>query len=256
MLIAGSAGYALTLYGLNELWYEDSERQSFQFFNDNKEWNQIDKLGHFYSSFYLSYGASKAYQWCSVPKKKSDFYGALTGFLVMLPIEIMDGYSDAYGASSGDLLANAGGSLFYLGQSLLWKEPRIYPKFSFHRTDFAKERPNVLGDNLSSEMLKDYNGQTYWLSFDMDKFIKFPKWLNLAVGYGADGMVYAHDHINTQLGYKAYRQYYFTLDPDLTAIQTRSKFLRTAFFIISMIKLPSPTIEFSNHGTRFHMFYF
>ena len=256
MIIAGSAGYALTLYGLNELWYKDSEHQAFQFFNDNGEWKQVDKLGHFYSAFYLSYGASKAYQWCSVPKKKSDFYGALTGFLVMLPIEIMDGYSDAYGASSGDLLANATGSLFFLGQSLLWKEPRIYPKFSFHQTDFAEKRPNLLGDNLASEMLKDYNGQTYWLSFDMDKFIKFPKWLNLAVGYGADGMVYAHDNINSQLGYNAYRQYYFAFDPDLTAIKTRSKVLKTAFFIISMIKLPSPTIEFSSNGTKFHMFYF
>lgn len=256
MMIAGGAGYALTLFGLNELWYKESERQSFQFFDDNKEWNQVDKLGHFYSAFYLSYGTSKAYQWCSVPKKKSDFYGALTGFLIMLPIEIMDGYSDAYGASSGDLLANATGSLFFLGQTLLWNEPRIFPKFSFHRTDYAQERPNVLGDNLLSEMIKDYNGQTYWLSFDMDKFIKFPKWLNLAVGYGADGMVYAHDNINTQLGYNASRQYYFTLDPDLTAIKTRSKVLKTAFFIISMIKLPSPTIAFSNNGTKFYMFYY
>ena len=52
---------------------------------------------------------------------------------------------------------------------------RIYPKFSFHRTDYAPLRPDVLGDGLAEEIFKDYNGQTYWLSFDMDKFIKFPK---------------------------------------------------------------------------------
>jgi len=256
MVVAGAVGYGVTLYALNQLWYKDGEQQSFQFFNDNSEWKQIDKLGHFYSSFYFSYGASKAFQWCNVPKKKSDFYGALTGFLIMVPIEIMDGYSADYGASSGDLMANAAGSFFYLGQTLLWKEPRIYPKFSFHRTYFAKERPNVLGDNLTSEMLKDYNGQTYWLSFDMDKFIKFPKWLNLAVGYGADGMVYANDSSNKAMGYESYRQFYFTLDPDLTAIQTRSKALKTLFFFVSLIKLPSPTLEFSQKGTKFHAFYY
>lgn len=256
LVIGGGAAYGLTLYGLSELWYKDSERQSFQFFNDNGEWKQVDKLGHFYSAFYFSYGTSKALQWCNVPKKKSDLYGAITGFLVMVPIEILDGYSDDYGASSGDLIADAGGALFYLGQTMLWKEPRILPKFSFHRTSYAAERPEVLGDNYYSEILKDYNGQTYWLSFDMDKFIKFPKWLNLAVGYGAEGMVYANDQPNEEMGYNSYRQYYFSLDPDLTSIRTNSKVLKTAFFLLSLIKLPSPTVEFSSQGTRFSFFYF
>lgn len=256
LVIGGGAVYGLTLYGLSELWYKDSERQSFQFFNDNGEWKQVDKLGHFYSAFYFSYGTSKALQWCNVPKKKSDLYGAITGFLVMVPIEILDGYSADYGASSGDLIADAGGALFYLGQTMLWKEPRIYPKFSFHRTSYAKERPEVLGDNYYGEMLKDYNGQTYWLSFDMDKFIKFPKWLNLAAGYGAEGMVYANDQPNKEMGYNSYRQYYFSLDPDLTSIRTNSKVLKTAFFLLSLIKLPSPTVEFSSQGTRFSLFYF
>ncbi|HEX5112378.1 MAG TPA: DUF2279 domain-containing protein, partial [Saprospiraceae bacterium] len=212
LIIAGGAGYGLTLYGLDKLWYNDSEQQSFQFFDDNDEWKQVDKLGHFYSAFYFSYGTSKALQWCNVPKKKSDLYGALTGFLVMVPIEILDGYSDAYGASSGDLIADAGGALFYLGQTMLWKEPRILPKFSFHTTHYATMRPEVLGNDYSSEMLKDYNGQTYWLSFDMDKFIKFPKWLNIAAGYGAEGMVYANDRSNEAMGYHSYRQYYLSLD--------------------------------------------
>lgn len=256
VIIGGTVAYGVTLYGLHELWYSEGESQPFTFFNDHAEWNQIDKIGHFYSSFYFSYGTSKALQWCSVRKTKADFYGALTGFLIMLPIEIMDGYSASYGASSGDLIANAGGAFFYLGQTLLWNEPRIYPKFSFHTTEYARERPNVLGNTLSSELLKDYNGQTYWLSFDMDKFIPFPKWLNLAVGYGADGMVYANDRSNTAMGYDAYRQYYFALDPDLTAIKTKSKALKTLFFFISMIKIPAPTVEFSERGTTFHLFYF
>jgi hypothetical protein len=253
--ISGTA-YAATLVGLSELWYKDSERQSFRFFNDNAEWKQVDKLGHFYGGFYFSYGTSKALTWANVSHRKAALWGAVTGFMVMVPIEIFDGFSDAYGASAGDLIANAAGSGFFLTQSLLWNEIRIRPKFSFHPTDFAHIRPNTLGDGFASEFFKDYNGQTYWLSIDMDKFIKFPKWLNIAVGYGADEMVYARNNQNTAAGYSAYRQYYLSLDLDLTGIRTRSKVLKTFFSLVSLLKLPSPALEFSSKGTRFRALYF
>src|SRR5687767_12805489 len=75
--LGGSVVYGATLVGLSQLWYKDSESQPFQFFNDNNEWKQVDKLGHIFSSFYFSYGASRAFQWCNVPPKKSDLIGSL-----------------------------------------------------------------------------------------------------------------------------------------------------------------------------------
>ena len=255
--IGGTVAYGATLAGLSRLWYADSESQPFQFFNDNAEWKQVDKLGHFFSSFYFSYGTSRALQWCSVPSKKSDLIGSLIGFGVLLPIEILDGFSEAYGASPGDLIANAAGSAFFLGQSRLWNEIRIYPKFSFHRTRYAALRSDLLGDDLTSEILKDYNGQTFWLSIDMDKFLKFPRWLNLAAGYGAEGMVYARDYQNLEAGYpQPYRQYYLSIDFDLAAIKSRSKALNTLLFIANMIKIPAPAVEFSKSGVKFHALYF
>lgn len=255
-VVFSSVAYTGTMIGLSELWYKDSGHQSFRFFNDNAEWKQIDKLGHFYAGFYFSYGTSKALRWSNVPARKSDLIGAATGFLILAPIEIFDGFSDAYGASTGDLMANAAGSVFFLGQSLLWNETRIYPKFSFHQTNYAHLRPNTLGDNFSSELLKDYNGQTYWICADMDKFMKFPKWLNLAVGYGAQGMVYARDSQNNEAGYSAYRQYYLSVDFDLTGIRTRSKVLKTFFRLVSLVKLPAPAMELSKKGVKFHPLYF
>ena len=255
--VAGSAtAYTATLIGLNEVWYSQNEKQDFTWFNDNAEWKQVDKLGHFFSSYYFSYGTSQALKWAGVQPKKSDWIGAVTGFAIMLPIEIMDGYSASYGASAGDLLANAIGAGFFYGQAALWNEQRIYPKFSFHSTDYAAARPDVLGDSGISQLLKDYNGQTYWLSVDMDKFIRFPTWLNLAVGYGAEGMVYANDSSNEANGFHAYRQFYVGLDFDVTAINTRSKALKTLLFFVNMIKIPAPTIQFSSKGTRFYFFYF
>lgn len=255
VMIGGGAAYSLTLVGLSQLWYKETAGQSFHFFDDAAQWKQVDKVGHFYSAFYLSYGTSRLLRWCNVPEEKTILPAALTGFLLLLPVEILDGYSSEYGASVGDLAANAAGAAFFMGQNLAWGDIRIIPKFSYHATEFAAKRPEVLGDNFAGKLLKDYNAQTCWLSFDVDKFFRFPKWLNIAFGYGATNMVYAHDGVNALHGFDAYRQYYFSLDWDLTAIPTRSKAVKTILTVLSVIKIPSPTVEFSKEGTRFHVLY-
>lgn len=257
VVIIASTSYTLSMAGLYKVWYTDSRRQSFDFFNDNAEWKQVDKAGHFFTAFHLSNSASKTLQSCSVSKKKADALGSVTGFLMMLPIEIFDGFSNAYGASTGDLLANASGSALFYTQQLLWDEIRIIPKFSFHFTSFAKQRPELLGESWYSQIIKDYNGQTYWLELDTDKFIPFPKWLNLSVGYGADNMVYARDRDNlSNLNLDPYRQYYLSFDIDFREIKIRSRLLKKALSVFNVLKFPAPAIEFSNRGTRLHLLYF
>jgi hypothetical protein len=256
LVISGAAAYTVTIAGLSQLWYKDHEKQPFTFFNDIHEWKQVDKAGHLYSSYQFSLITARALRWSGVKPPKNERIGALTGFLMMLPIEILDGFSEGYGASAWDLAFNAAGAGLYLGQAHWWKRPRLHPKFSFHRTDYAPVRPDVLGDTFLSEMIKDYNGQTYWLSADMDTFIRFPRWLNLAAGYGAEDMVYADDQSNQAAGYDPHRQYYLGLDFDLTAIQSRSKALRTALFFLNMIRLPAPAVEFSRKGVKVYALYF
>src|SRR6185436_6624480 len=109
--------------------------------------------------------------------------------------------------------------------------------FSFHTTSYAPQHPELLGDGTLSETFKDYNGQTYWLSVDMDKFIRFPKWLNLAAGYGADQMKYARDSENRAEGFYPKREFYLSVDFDLTAIRTKSKLLKGVIYFANMIKL-------------------
>jgi len=256
LVVAGGLGYTAGVLTLNSVWYKNTDRQPFRFFNDNAEWKQVDKAGHFFASFYLSDLSARAIKHCQVKSRKANLLGALSGFLLTLPIEIMDGYSDGYGASAGDLLADAAGPAFFLGQQLVWNEIRIHPKFSFHRTGYPPLRPALLGDDLLSEIVKDYNGQTYWLSFDIDKFTPFPKWLNVGLGYGAHNMVYARDGQNQRMGFTPIRQYYVALDFDLTAIKTRSKWVKTLLYVANAIKLPSPSLEFSSKGSKFYPFYF
>lgn len=249
-----------TLIGLNQLWYADYPKSKFHFINDNKDWMQMDKFGHFMSSYYIGKLGMNALDWAGAPKKQQLIYGATLGFAFLTAVEVFDGYSEQWGASTGDIIANAAGTAFLVGQELLWNEQRISVKYSFHRTTYAPQRPNTLGANFSEELLKDYNGQTYWLSANIWSFNKksnFPKWLNIAFGIGAEGMLYSQHQNQIPSLPTPYRQFYAGLDIDLTKIKTKSKFLKGLFNTLNFIKIPAPTIEITSKGKiKTHLIYF
>lgn len=257
LVIGSSIVYTSSLIALNQLWYADFERQPFHFFNDNNQWKQVDKIGHFYSAFHISHSAYKSLKWAGLDENKAILWGGLASVIALTPIEVFDGFSKEYGASTGDIIANTAGGLLFVGQQALWGEMRIQPKFSFNRSNYAPLRPNTLGSNFSEELLKDYNGQTYWLSINISKFKNnFPKWLNLAVGYGADAMIFANDKENTANGFRSKRQFYLALDPDLSEYKSKSKVLNTIFYFITMIKIPAPTLELKEGKFTFHSFHY
>lgn len=283
------------------MWYRDYPRSSFHFFNDNDEWLQIDKVGHAVTAFYIGKVGIDLLKWSGVKRKKAIWYGGSLGFIFLTAIEILDGFSAEWGASTGDLAANLLGSALLIGQELGWDEQRIILKYSFHQTPIAKNRPQLLGSNLSENLLKDYNGQTYWISFNISSFFnnankspfseegspdlpgqgdvkggapsggintspkrgsKFPKWLNISLGYGAYGMTGGSNNPTDVDGkpipyFERYRQYYLSLDIDLTRIPTRSKLLKTCFSAFGFIKIPFPALEYNKiDGIVFHPFYF
>lgn len=208
-----------TIIALDQLWYADYPRSSFHFTNDNNQWKQMDKIGHMMTSYYIGKIGMELLDWSGVRRKDQLLYGATLGFSFLTAIEIMDGFSSEWGASWGDVAFNAAGTGFLIGQELLWNEQRITLKYSFHQTSYAKLRPNTLGKSFLQQALKDYNGQTYWFSANIWSFNKtgsFPKWLNVALGYGAEGMLYGEDLPTNQFQQNPYRQFYLSLDVDLT----------------------------------------
>ncbi|MEZ7499237.1 DUF2279 domain-containing protein [Flavobacterium sp. Arc3] len=251
------------LVGLNQLWYADYPKSKFHFINDNDEWLQMDKIGHMYSSYHLGRLGAEMLAWSGTTQKERLIYGAGIGFAFLTAVEVLDGFSSEWGASSGDIIANASGTALYVSQELLWNEQRITPKFSFHSAQYAQYRPNVLGSSVSEQILKDYNGQTYWLSanlYSFSKGSKIPKWLNLAIGYGADGMITGNGE-NSGLFLtpktERRRRFYLSFDVDLTKIQTKSHFLKTIFSVLNTLKIPAPTIEYSHReGFRGQILYF
>jgi len=249
-----------TLVGLNQLWYADYERSGFKTINDSGEWLQMDKLGHVFSSYQLGRLGASSLNWAGVSKKDQLIYGSTLGLGFLTAVEVMDGFSEEWGFSWTDMAANVAGTGLYAGQELLWQEQRILLKYSFHRTDLAQQRPDKLGNGFSEEFLKDYNGQTYWLSANLNSFFKsesIPNWLNLAFGYGADGMLTGEANDPLFLEQKRMRQYYLSLDIDLSRIRTNSNILKTIFDVFNVIKIPFPTLELNDNGRlKWHYIYF
>ncbi|NMH28029.1 DUF2279 domain-containing protein [Flavobacterium silvaticum] len=244
-----------TYTALSNLWYNDYPKSDFHIIKDGGEWLQMDKAGHAFSSYSLSRMSGELYEWSGMSRNNKIIFGTATGFVFISAIEIFDGYSSKWGASMSDIGANAAGSLLYAGQELLWDDQRILMKFSFHTTPYPSARPEVLGSTISEQIVKDYNGQTYWLSVNLNSFLKtksVPNWLNVAFGYGAEGMTTGEEFPPANSVFfeqkKRIRQFYFSLDADLTRIKTKSHVLKTVFSAVNTIKIPFPTLEVNGNG--------
>ena len=273
LVTAGNiAGYGLAMAGFYSAWYKDYPQSGFHFFNDNKEWLQVDKVGHMYGAYIESKGSMEMWRWAGLPRKQRIWIGGLSGAVYQTVIETLDGFSAEWGWSWGDFTANILGSSLLVSQELLWDEQRVDLKFSFHRKDYGESMLNtradsLYGKNILNRMIKDYNGQTYWLSANLKSFFpksNLPAWLNVAVGYGAEGMFGAEEnrwknfegnYIN-RYDIERYRQWYIAPDINFTKIKTKSKFLKATFFVLNSFKFPLPSIGFSKKGVEWNWLHF
>lgn len=255
--------YAGGMAALYTTWYKGYPSAEFHPFNDNSEWLQMDKVGHCASAYYMARWGSELVAWTGISRRKSALWGSGISYAFLLTIEMFDGYSDQWGFSTGDLIANTTGIGVFLGQEFLWKEQRISFKYSYHESELADQRPEIFGSSRLENSLKDYNGQTYWLSFNLASFLrksKIPPWLNVAAGYGANNMLTASEGGDlkgqTYPGDR-YRQFYISPDIEWTKIPVRSGALKTLFTILGFVKIPAPAIEYRSNGSWvFHGLYF
>ena len=259
--------FTTTTYGgsflfLSTAWYKDYPKTAFHTFNDLGEWQQVDKVGHAWTAYQTSRITTELWRWAGVSPKKALALGTGSSLLYMLSIEYLDGHSADWGWSWGDGGANFSGAALYAAQEIFWKTQKINFKFSSHRKnyqpfDLEQRAGQLFGYSFQGRLLKDYNAQTYWLSANLSSFLSqtaLPNWLNVAVGYGADGMFGGYQNIardkNGLLTFdrrdiRRYRQWYLAPDVDFTRIKTNSKFLKAAFSALNVLKFPAPALEFS-----------
>jgi hypothetical protein len=274
-LVAGAhaALWTASYIALDKTWYADFPKQSFHFFNDNREWNQMDKAGHVWTTYQVSRFSASLWKWAGLKHTTSTWLGGISGVAYQSIIEIQDGFSSQWGFSWGDMIANIAGAAVFAGQELGWKEQRVLIKMSYspynYNTQELKDRRNQLfGKSLPERILKDYNSQTYWISANLHAFMPsthLPAWLNVAVGYSSEGMLGGFentwvDKLGNDIDRKdisRVRRFFLSADIDLTKIKTNSKLLRTVLSVVNMVKIPAPAIELNSKGTfRLHAVYF
>ncbi|MFI5149908.1 MAG: DUF2279 domain-containing protein [Bacteroidia bacterium] len=244
-----------TLLALHYLWYKSYHHTRFHYFNDNAEWLQMDKLGHACTAYNVGALGTDVYRWTGLDQQHSIWYGGLTGLVFLTTVEIFDGFSSGWGFSGGDMLANTAGTALVVGQYLGWNEQRLQLKFSYHHSIYASYRPDQLGSNMAQRWLKDYNGQTYWLSGNISSFLPsgagIPNWLNVSIGYGADGMISARKNSDAPLQpdgstpvFERSRRFFLAPDIDLTRLHSDDPLVTTILRPVNILKIPAPSLEF------------
>jgi len=255
-IISESVFYVGGMSYLQFIWYKDHDRVPFHFYNDNAGYLQTDKFGHAFGAYLESY---IGYHWlrrAGVPKKQSLIYGGSLGFILQFPIEVFDGLYEGWGFSWGDVIANTAGAGLLIGQELLFDDQVFKYKFSLSPSEYAPMANGYLGNNLWEYLFYDYNSHTYWLSGNINRFAlkdKIPPWLNLAVGYSANGMFGEFKNRTYYRGViipetERYRQFLVSLDIDWTKIHTDSRFLNGLLKAMAFIKLPFPAFEINTLG--------
>lgn len=274
-LVAGAhaALWAGSYIALNEAWYADYPKSSFHFFNDNKEWNQVDKAGHVWTTYQVSRLSTALWRWSGCNRRTSTWLGGLSGIAYQSIIEIQDGFSSEWGFSWGDMAANITGAALFVSQQLSWHEQRIVIKMSYwpydyNTPDLLNRRNQLFGKSTAERLLKDYNSQTFWISANLQSLLResqLPSWLNIAAGYKSEGMFGGFENKWTDKEGNPFdrtdiprvRRFFIAPDIDLTRIRTNSKWVRSLLSVLNTIKIPAPALELNSRGKlRAHALFF
>jgi uncharacterized protein YfiM (DUF2279 family) len=284
-LIGTGTIYTTFSYGLYNTWYKKFETSPFHTFNDSREWQGMDKMGHIYMAYIQGDVCYSIARWTGLRENKSILTGALCGILFQSTLEMMDGFSAKWGFSWADMGANIAGTSLFSAQQYFWGQQRISLKMNsipiqYSQTPFSPEIPNqnssslkerassLYGKSYLERFLKDYNAQTYWLSINVRSFApewnQWPKWLNIALGYGAENLYGGFENswnesIDTyRLSTNAFprnRQFYIGFDLDPRYFGIKNPLLRSLSRSLSLFKMPSPALEINGQGQlTFHLF--
>ncbi len=246
----------LHFHQANAWWSKD--RGSFHFQEDWVYALQVDKAGHFYGGYLISYLLSEGMIASGFSWDDGTTWGTILGIAYQTYVETEDGFAKSWGFSPSDWYADAAGSLFFLAQHYVPALQNITPKWQYIPSEWTgkpvlSSRPRTFID--------DYNSSTFWWSVNvyniMPENIKkyWVPWLDISFGYGADA-IDAGPTSNGPPDQLATRRYMIGLDYNLVKLLPEGGWFWNWFRqSLNYIKLPSPALEFKNNVTRFYVMY-
>lgn len=184
MLNAGAATFIIG-YGIGFWDYFQTSPQVGDegWFGSDTKHRGADKLGHFWTTYTLGHAFAFAYRWWDYDPETANILGALSSLGFQTLMEVGDSFSADNGFSYEDAIMNfaGAGAAYVLGK---------YPELA-RKIDFRLEyRPDSL-DDISGDILTDYESQRYLMALKLDGFDIFENsylsYLELHVGYEISG---------------------------------------------------------------------
>lgn len=176
---------------LNKVWWAD-QRVAFHI-TDDLELRyalNLDKAGHFISSYFVSGVFSDVFRFAGMPQKYSVWSGAAMSIINATIVEIKDGFSPYWGFSKFDELANISGALYPVLQYYVpvLQNINFCWSYDFTHPSYYKTLPG----HQDKSFIDDYERQNFWITCDVasmcfpnKKQSKFPYFIEPAFGMSA-----------------------------------------------------------------------
>ena len=231
-------------------WWKDN-RTSFHFQEDLEYGLWVDKVGHFYGAYLLSFLISSAVEWANVPEERALWIGSAGGLLFQTYVEVEDGFS-TWGFDRVDFAADVAGAAWPVARYYVSSPRNVDLKLSYRPSPLLGAPGGIGFHGQQHLVIDDYEGQNFWLSMKVENVLPqawkpyWPDFLCVALGYGARDVAGDNPH----------RAWYLALDYDMTnLIPPKTGFLRKLGEVLNFIHLPAPAVQF-HPGAVWYGLYF
>ena len=241
--------YSLSSFYVEYQWWWKGNYRGFKYGNDgflNNYSLGVDKTGHFYTSYFYFNALYEFMDWGGFDEQTTIITSIAIPAFYALSIELNDGFT-FFSFSGYDLMANMAG----IGYGVLQRQFPVLQNFKFKWSYYPSG--TIPLDNKFI-IANDYDGHIYWLTMDVHGLLPsemknyWPKFLNLAVGYGAKNV----SHRNAWLGEinssgPKLRKFTVSLDYNLGSFDIDNDFLSAARNIVDYFHFPAPGIRKIEH---------
>jgi uncharacterized protein YfiM (DUF2279 family) len=162
-LMAAGLWGAMVIYGISFFDYGSSNYQVKDdgwFEKDNKDGGS-DKAGHATSTYIQTAVYAALNRSFGIPKREAALRGALTAWSVQFLMEVGDGFSEQFGSSWTDLVANTAGATFGYFQEISPRFNRLFDlRWEYWPSDQVTKHSNY-------ELSTDIEGSSYVLALNL-----------------------------------------------------------------------------------------
>jgi len=244
LAIGATLAFSIPIVMLEYQWWWGEEelypQHKFIYLNDgwfNNYSLGVDKMGHFFTSYVYFHTFFDLMKWADYSDNTAFWAALAVPAAHAISIEMMDGFAK-YGFSSYDLTANFLGMAYAYAQIKVPYLQNFNFKWSYYPTS-AYDRPDK-----DWGLSHDYSGHAYWMSVNMKNVLPegvaryWPRYLNLAVGYGASNVSYGDP------ASRAKQKLSVSLDYNLSAISIANDTWAMVVRLADKFHYPAPGIQF------------